>query len=100
MQTREEVSFQVSAYESDLIIQILNRCPSRLVFEDRMTLHMDLCATHANGNPMDFQRLLDADDFNFAHDIVGIQNHISRETGKLMNCFSPRFSARLEAEGQ
>jgi|TARA_R100000544_G_scaffold34719_3_gene21649 hypothetical protein len=90
------ISFDISPYESDLIVQILDRCPARLIFVDRMSLHMDLCATHANGNPMDFARLLAADDFNFAHDIAGIQNHLNRNTGKLENFFSPRFSARAK----
>jgi hypothetical protein len=38
--------------------------------------------------------LLDADNFNFAHDIVGI--HDSLEFGnpsRLKNCFLPRFTA-------
>lgn len=51
---------------------------------------MDLLACHLNGNRLDLQKLLDADDWNFAHDIFGIRGHIDRETGKLKNCFLPR----------
>ncbi len=58
----------------------------------RMDLHMDLTATHANGNPMDFARLLGFDDTSFMHDISGITSHLDRDTGKLRNCFRPRAS--------
>jgi hypothetical protein len=58
---------------------------------------MNVSACHANGNPLDLTRLLAADDFNFAHDVFGIDRHIDRETGELQNFFSPRFSARVDA---
>lgn len=51
---------------------------------------MDILATHLNGCPLDFQKLIDADDFNFIHDVFGIQRHLNRKTGKLKNCFLPR----------
>ena len=36
-----------------------------------------------------------ADTFNFAHDILGVQNNMDRSgNGKLINCFLPRFSGR------
>jgi hypothetical protein len=57
---------------------------------DRMSLHMDLTACHANGTALDLQRLLDAPQFDFVHDVAGIQRHINRDTGKLENCFHPR----------
>lgn len=53
---------------------------------------MDLEATHCNGNELNLERLLKADDFNFAHDVFGIANHLNRQTGQLENCFVPRFS--------
>lgn len=61
---------------------------------ERQCCMMDLSACSANGNPMDFDRLLTADEFDFAHDVFGIRRHIDRETGKLTGCFSPRFSIR------
>lgn len=54
---------------------------------------MDICATHLNGNPLKLVELLAADDSNFAHDVFGIRKHIDRTTGKLMDCFSPRYSS-------
>lgn len=56
---------------------------------------MDIIATHANGNPLDFDKLLAADDFNFAHDVFGICRHLNRETGELEDFFSPRCSLRV-----
>lgn len=65
----------------------------------RINLVMDLTAADGvNGNdPLDWERLLAADDFNFLHDIGGISRHINRDTGELMNCFLPRFRAKEAA---
>jgi hypothetical protein len=60
--------------------------------QSRMTLSMDLDAANSNGCPMDFEKLFSFDDFNFWHDIHGIQRNINRTTGKVENCFSPRCS--------
>lgn len=55
------------------------------------TLQMDLAATHSKV-PLRLQDLLDADDFDFTHDIGGIMRHMDRTTGKLGGCFLPRFA--------
>lgn len=60
---------------------------------DQMAAIMDVDACHNNGNPLKLQELLDADDFNFAHDVFGIRTNINRTTGKLENCFLPRYSS-------
>lgn len=36
--------------------------------------------------------LFAADEFNFMHDICGIRVHLDRITGKLKDCFVPRFA--------
>lgn len=54
---------------------------------------MDIEATHSNGCPLKLEALLEADDFNFSHDVFGIRRHIDRETGRLGNHFLPRFHA-------
>lgn len=58
----------------------------------RENLLMDLTAADGvNGNdPIDWEKLMAFDDFNFLHDIGGIANHIDRSTGKLTGFFSPR----------
>ena len=60
---------------------------------NQMTAIMDIDACHNNGNPLKLQELLDADDFNFGHDVFGIRQHIDRSTGQLQNCFVPRYSS-------
>jgi hypothetical protein len=57
-------------------------------------LAMDITACHANGCPLDLERMLAADDFNFAHDITGIHANLDRSTGRLGNQFVPRYAAR------
>ena len=64
----------------------------RLPIPDRLTLHMDITACHLNGNPLRLDELLAADDANFGHDVFGIVRYMDRETGKLTDCFSPRFT--------
>lgn len=61
---------------------------------DRQTLEMDLVACHCNGCPMDWDALLLASDFEFVHDVAGIQRHIHRLSGELQACFRPRFAVR------
>ena len=57
-----------------------------------MDLEMDIIAVHVNDCKLKLQELLEADTFNFFHDINGISQHINRKNGKLQNCFLPRYS--------
>lgn len=61
---------------------------------DPIDVAMDITATHRNGNPLRLRDLLEADDFNFAHDVFGIERKLDRSTGKLVGGFLPRFSQR------
>lgn len=71
----------------------LSENPARFDF---IECEMDITACHLNGCRLDLERLLAADDFNFLHDVYGIQRHIDRETGKLGDCFLPRYARRTE----
>lgn len=71
--------------------EIVKRARDLLGIKDGLSLHMDVAATHSNC-PLKLKELLSANNFNFAHDVYGIQRHINRETGKLENCFLPRFA--------
>ena len=101
MPRKKPVSFEVTAAESKLIKKIIDRV-EKLWKENghaprafsRVDREMDLVACHANGNPLDLNRLLQADDFNLLHDVLGIARHLDRETGKLLDFFSPRYSRR------
>jgi hypothetical protein len=55
----------------------------------RMTLFMDIDNADKSC-PLDLDRFLTFDDFNFAHDFAGIIKHMNRTTAKLEGCFLPR----------
>jgi hypothetical protein len=71
--------------------KILDRTQKVIVGVDRLALEMDLAAVHAS-NPLRLEELSEADDANFFHDIGEISENLNRETGKLQNCFVPRYS--------
>lgn len=91
------ISFNVTPEESALIERIAERAQTEIfdkynVQQDQLDTIMDLSATIAQGCPLRLEELLNADSFNFAHDLTGIRRHINRETGHLENCFLPRFA--------
>ena len=94
-----KVNFLTSPDESRTIGKIVDRAKSLLpeLKVDWVSLHMDLSACHANGCPLRLNDLLAADDFNFSHDVFGINRHIDRKTGKLNDCFLPRFAEQQDA---
>jgi hypothetical protein len=89
---------KITREEAQLIMKIVQRyrkVSTRLF--DVMSLDMDISACHIS-NPLRLKELLEADDFNFVHDVVGISNNINRTTGKLENCFLPRFTKRQKGK--
>lgn len=78
--------------EVKIIQKIIDRAEKmELLAFDRIMLKMDLEFTHEKFN-LRLNDLLDADDFNFSHDIVGIQNHIDRRAKDFTDFFLPRFA--------
>lgn len=57
-----------------------------------MEIIMDLSVVHNHDCGLDLAQFSAADDFNLLHDVVGIHNHLNRKTGKLEDCFVPRFA--------
>lgn len=96
-----DVKFASTRADFDIIEKIVDRAWAidwlRKSYDKRMDMHMDISAVHANGNPLRLSVLLEADDFNFAHDMSGICNCLDRDTGKLTRGFSPRYSRRAAA---
>lgn len=100
----QTISFKASKTDQKLIMAIANRAV-RLASKygityDLMTADMDITACHANGQPIDLERMLAADDFNFCHDAFGIRRHLNRETGQLEDCFVPRFATQGQHDWQ
>ena len=91
------MNFSSSKTEARIISKIAARAVSMAQAQEVdypfMDADMDITACHCNGCPLRLDDLLHADEFNFAHDVFGIRRHLNRETGKLENCFLPRFSA-------
>lgn len=91
------VNFKSNRFDTELCFQIADRAVAlakKAGFKyAKLDALMDVKACHLNGNPLDLQKLLGADDFNFAHDVFGIRQNLNRDTGELENCFSPRCSA-------
>ncbi len=94
MQKQKEVSFKVADAERAIIEKILDRCKALGLHRMRIDIEMDLEATHSNGCPLDFEKLLAFDDFNFLHDIGGIAVHLDRSTGVLGDFFLPRSAKK------
>lgn len=84
---------KISKYEFELIHQVVLRAEAiakkQGAHVDRLSLSMDLCCTHA-AIPLQLDKLVSAPDFDFAHDVFGIQRHMNRTTGELEGCFLPR----------
>lgn len=93
----KQASFKVGSKEEVITINKIAHRAVALAKQhgiryELMDADMDITACHVNGNPLKLDALLNADEFNFAHDVFGIRRHIDRTTGELQDCFSPRFS--------
>lgn len=94
------VNFECSLEDTILITRIHRRA-MRMAEEygivyDLVDCSMDITACHCNGCPLDLQKLLDAPDGDFGHDVFGIRRFIDRRTGQLTDCFLPRCAAQTE----
>lgn len=81
--------------EIKLIAQIVKRVFKEMPDypDSKTTLIIDIEKCHDDNYPLDLEGLLKADAWNFLHDILGIRRHMNRETGKIENCFVPRYVA-------
>jgi len=92
------ITFRISKKELTLVEKIAHRAVKMAdsggwQYGER-DAQMDITACHCNENPLMLKELLDADDFNFAHDVFGIRKNLDRNTGKLLNFFLPRYSIK------
>lgn len=93
----KQVNWNCTRSEVDRITKIMLRAASMISFEERgltrLDVSMDLTACHLNGCQLDLDGLLQAERFDFIHDVTGICHHIDRATGELRDCFCPRYAA-------
>jgi hypothetical protein len=79
----------------DLMIKIIERAEPiarHAGFKlDRLTSLMDM-ENADKQYPLDLERMLAAEPFDFGHDFFGIRHHMNRRTGVLEDCFVPRFA--------
>jgi hypothetical protein len=98
------VKFDTSRFETRIIDEIAQRAMGLSARTGdpftKLDISMDITAVHCNGCPLRLEALRDADDFNFAHDILGIRRHLDRETGRLGDYFIPRFAERPIAKAE
>jgi len=90
----KQVKWKVPEKDFQLIRLIVKRALKKKLKDDALSMMMDLTAAHANGCRLDLKKLLEFPEFDFWHDIRGIERHINRETGKLEDCFLPRCFKR------
>ena len=83
--------------EFELCDKIAERAMEMGFYEDnKITAYMDITNAAKYWN-MRLEEWLNADDFNFAHDIVGIYENIVREYPvKFTGFFVPRFACTKE----
>jgi hypothetical protein len=61
------------------------------ILTDQLSLMMDIeCVDKTHNLDLDAM-LADLDSYSVVHDVVGIFNHLDRETKQLTDCWSPRF---------
>jgi hypothetical protein len=86
------VKFASFTFQERVIVKgIVRRAVQMGIYDDPLDVEMDISATHAHC-PLRLEELRDADNFNFGHDMAGIQQHLNRQTGKLEGFFLPRFA--------
>lgn len=100
-----DISFDTDRASMDVILRIADRAMGLRSRHDpftKMDATMDVTAVHCNGCPLRLEALLNADDFTFAHDILGIRRHLDRDTGQLGDFFVPRLAqaASLPSEAE
>lgn len=86
------LNWDLTKEESDLILKIAERANKLYPETSLVFWGMDITATHCNGRRLKLENLLNSDDFNFVHDILGIRGNINRITGKIDNNFLPRYA--------
>lgn len=78
--------------DRELIDRIVDRALKLKIAPSRQTTEMDITAVHCNCGGLRLHDLINAQKFDFIHDIAGITRHLDRDKIKLTGCFLPRFA--------
>lgn len=88
------INWKASKFESQIIGKLAKRASAmadKSGFEyTPMDARLDITACHLNCCALNLNKLAQAEDFDFAHDVFGIRRHINRDTAQLEDCFVPR----------
>lgn len=86
------LNWKLTETDMGLIASIVSRAKTTHHKIDALSLTMDITAVHLNDPDihLDLEGLLNFDNFNFVHDIIGIIQHIDRNTGRIIKGFLPR----------
>lgn len=79
-------------YQTEMAKLIARRANGLGMTRASMYVMMDIEACHCNGCPLDLDGLATAKTSDFVHDLTGITANLNRKTGKLENCFVPRYA--------
>jgi len=66
----------------------------KITGRDFLSIAMDIELAHTD-HPLELSALLEAPDNDFWHDIMGIIRNLNRNTGKIENCFCPRYALKI-----
>jgi len=90
------LNITTSSKDRELIEKIVNRADNLFSSHGnsikKINIWLSIEAVHCNGCILNLRGLLGADEFNFLHDVCGIIQNVNQTTGKLENCFVPRYA--------
>lgn len=92
------ITSKVSDEEMELLLTITQRSYDACRHTDIdwifVEMLLDLINCHAEACALDLEAMTTWPIHDVIHDLIGIRNHLNRETKKLENCFVPRFARR------
>ena len=91
MNNFKEIVDKTNNEDQELIIKIAEKAVDLGLTDDVVTIAMDITVANSVFN-LRLKQLLNADDFNFVHDIKGIENNVNRTTYEFEGSFIPRFA--------
>ena len=81
----------ITKEESSIIEQIATRVSAKYPEIDVVDVTMNVSATHLD-KPLRLKELLEADEFDFWHDVTGIAQHLNKDTCKMDDNFIPLYT--------